>query len=168
MSEPIQLYSSGEIAALLGESRHWMIEHASRRGSPIPPYCRKHGTGMQYLWTTNGVLQWRAYHAGEDSLPSRVLTNGYSDHNAVNRVANTVVTWKLWWQITGDGPVWWFSTPGSWWTSVDDGRSWTDTESMVRPSGFRYCCVKGIVTPNGAMAAILRSAAGLRRRLEAS
>lgn len=163
-----QLYSSGEIATLLGETRHWMTEHTPRKGSPIPPFKRKHGGGMQYLWTAENVDQWRAYHAGSESLPHRVLTNGFSDHNAVNRVANTTVTWKLWWQITADGPVWWFSTPDGWWTSTDDGRSWSDARTMTRPSDYRYCSVNGIVTPNGAMASILRSTAALRRRLETS
>ncbi len=164
MSE--QLYSAGEIATLIGETRHWVIDRSSEKGSPLPSYHVRRGDGIQHLWSAAGVDHWRAFHAGTGSLPRRKIGDDYSDHRAVNQVANTTITWKLWWQITSDGPVWWFSTPQSWWTSTDDGRSWTDTGLMVRPGDYRYQSINAFVAPRGSIAALLRSTEQLRKKID--
>lgn len=164
---PIRLYGAGEIGTMLGLSRHWVIKHYTHPDAPRADYTTMHGTSVQSLWSAEALDHWRAFHAGEGSIPRNGRYTTFSDHHSVNHVGKIQVTWKLSWRCAhSGGVVWWFSTPDGWFTSSDDGRSWEMTGSMLRPSEYHYIYVNDVVRPSGAVAALLREVEKLRRRLE--
>jgi hypothetical protein len=167
---PPRLYTVSEIAKELGISRKWVHNRLSDKESKAPPAAFRVHTGGKdpmLLWTEQAVARWRAFYASVESIPSTGRFFEYSDHQAVNMVRNQVmVTWKLWWKNTWDGKAqWWFSTPNGWWTSDDDGRTWSDTGLMVRPQDYRYYAVNGNAKPSTAVAAVLRSALELGKKI---
>lgn len=165
----VRLYSAGEVGHILGVTRNWVLEHVARGKTPPADFVAVRGKVDQPLWTAASVDQWRAYHAGDASIPSHHRGASYSDHNAVNQVGPVTVTWKLWWRNTHDGgAMWWFSTPQGWYVSDDDGRTWDYADVMVRPGDYHYFSVNGSVIARGAVAAVLRSAAKLKGQLEGS
>lgn len=167
MAEPVRLFTAGEVGEVLGESRHWVRkQQLSSVNAPPPSFEMRRTEGvMVALWTEADLERWKAFHRGATWVPK---PDGYSDHNAVNQVGNLEVTWKLWWRPLPDGEVmWWFSTPRGWFVSIDNGRSWSDTDTLTRPGDYRYYHVNGNVTMQpSATKAVLRSAEALRMRLE--
>lgn len=164
---PIRLYSAGEIGNILGVTRNWVLAHMIRPESPREEFTAIRGKTQQPLWTARGVDEWRAYHAGDGSIPRHHKAGAYSDHNAVNQVGPVTVTWKLWWRCLPDGGVlWWFSTPDGWYASHDDGITWSRTDTMVRPSDYHYYSVNTNAMVNRATVAVLRSTEKLRLRIE--
>jgi hypothetical protein len=168
---PERLYTAKEVAEMTGVARKWVYNHAGRAGAPRPQFeARYGGKDPIQLWTEDGVKHWYAYIASSDSMPQKASSrrfDNYSDHRAVNMIRGSMSTWKLWWRCTHDGgTLWWFSTPVGWWTSEDDGRTWSNTELDIRPNDYRYYCVNGSVTPKGALLGVLESATKLRHRLE--
>lgn len=165
---PQRLYTSNEIAKVVGMSRYWVLDHCMRAGAPPPEYTIVRGDQTQPLWSRASLDRWRAYHAGDASKPDHKNYSGYSDHNAVNRVGPTTVTWKLSWRNTYDGgAMWWFSTPKGWYVSNDDGATWDFADVMVRPTDYRYFSVTAnAVSKGSAVAMVLRSATKLRRTIE--
>lgn len=163
---PQRLYTANEVGKAIGMSRHWVLEHCERDGAVPPEFTVMRGDLTQPLWSEGSLDRWRAYCAGESSLPKHSRYAGYSDHKAVNQVGPVTVTWKLWWRCLSDGgALWWFSTPKGWYASNDDGRTWSFTDTMIRPPGHRYYSVNADITPKGAVAAVLRSAEKLRRSI---
>lgn len=165
MNEPQILYSVNDIAKMLGVSRQWVHRRAQDNpAAPQPPFkTAAGGRNVMPLWLAVQLPQWRAFHASTTSVPNRDRYVSYSDHNAVNKVNNLTVTYKLWWRCTHDGgTMWWFSTPQGWWTSTDDGRTWQATGLQVRPADYHYYCVNSTGRPTTTMAAVLHSAAELR------
>lgn len=168
MSEPVRLYTISEIATMLGVSRMWVQRHHSAATAPSPEFVMPsiRGKQMSLLWTEESLDRWRAYRASPSVNPGNGWGN-FSDHNAVNQIGSTRVTWKLWWRPTSAGTMlWWFSTPRGWYCSEDDGTTWQPAETHVRPSDFRYICVgsSGQITPS--VASVLRSAEKLRCKIE--
>lgn len=175
-AKPTRLYTANEIGRLFSTTRYWVIEHMLRDGSPPPDFIIVRGS-EQPLWTAASVDHWRAYFASQESIPRhRTAAPGvrrplaksprYSDDNAVNQVGPVSVTWKLSWRATRDGgTMYWLSSPVGWWVSNDDGRTWDNADVMVRPQGYRYQFVNGSVRPPPHVAAVLRSADELRKRL---
>lgn len=167
--EPERLYTANEVASKLGMTRHWVLEHSTRVGAPRAEFTTMRGSRSQPLWTEFGVDRWRAYHAGDHSVPRHRKADGYSDHKAVNQVGPVTVTWKLAWRPTFDGGVmWWFSTPRGWYVSNDDGQTWDFADTMIRPGDYRYQCVNVTMNLTGHIGSVLRSAEKLRRQLESS
>lgn len=168
--EPQRLYGPSEIATMLGLSRHAIVKQVEYTGSPDPEYVIMRGGAPTMLWSHAALDQWRAFLAGEGSIPRRDRYSGYSDHVAVNQLGPMTVTWKLWWSCTFDGGTrWWFSTPSGWWTSDNDGRDWNPHEGgMLRPTDNRYYSVMGNVRPRGALVGVLREVEKLRRWIDSS
>lgn len=166
-----RLYNATEIGTMLGIGRDWVSEHSRHGDAPPADYEWFRGKTAMPLWSGASLGHWRAYHASGESTPRTTARHvaTFSDHNAVNQMGPVTVTWKLWWRNTHDGGAsWWFSTPRGWWVSEDDGRTWKPSETMVRPSDYRYYSVNGCVRPKGAVAAVLREAGKLRRWIENS
>jgi hypothetical protein len=170
--EPKRLYTTQEIADTLGVKRSWVHVHLrmARDGVPLPDFIAStRGKHLGNLWTEQSLVRWQAYHAGTGASPTRRY-DGYSDHNAVNRIGPLTVTWKLWWQpaATGDSTTWWLSSPAGWWVSTDDGESWWCTELMIRPTDNRYISVNSCVKNGTVLANVLASIAGVREQVEGS
>lgn len=164
---PIRLYGAGEIGTMLGLSRHWVIKHYTHPDAPRADYTTMHGTSVQSLWSAAALDHWRAFHAGEGSIPRNGRYTTFSDHHAVNHVGKIEVTWKLSWRCDYDGgTAWLYSTPEGWYISTDDGHSWEATGSMIRDREYRYMSVNGNVPPGSAVKAILRECQKLRARIE--
>lgn len=171
MHKPHRLYTTSDIAQLLGVRRSWVHNKIVKNAdsAPMPEFdVKTNGPAPLLLWTESGLRRWEAYYASLGSIPPRISRHSaYSDHRAINRVGQLTVSWKLWWRCCFDGgTVWWFSTPQGWWVSENDGRDWRNAEAMIRPTDYRYHCVSSNAPPTPAIAAVLRSATRLRQRLE--
>lgn len=167
--QPKMLYSMEQVAQSLGVTKAWISKQVGKSSAPPPDFqAQIKGGKIALLWTEVSMDRWRAFRASVDPIAPRVRKySSYSDHNAVNAIAGSTITWKLWSRPMCDGgTLWWFSTPRGWYASNNDGVTWDFTDTMIRPVGYRYSCVNGSVTPTTSVAAILRSAGKLRRELE--
>ena len=161
---PTRLYTATDVAEILNVSRGWVFKHRNRSGAPAAEFevpTRGGDDKSMLLWTEQAVQSWRAYCAATAGRKDAV----YSCLNAVNNG----ITWKLGWQMLPGGSTrWWFSTPQGWFCSENDGRNWRNTGRMRLSSDYRYFWVNQMAASAfGSTSAILRSADGLRRRIEA-